>query len=94
MHIRYDFAQISGAVQDIRSSATRINAQLDELKSIIAPMAQTWEGEASDSYQAHQLKWDNAAADLNAILNQIATTVEQGNTTMSDVNRAAANSWG
>ena len=43
---------------------------------------------------AHQAKWDQAAADLNEILNQIANTVEDGNNTMSAVNNAAANSWG
>ena len=57
-------------------------------------MTQTWEGEAATSYMAHQAKWDQAAADLNEILNQIANTVEDGNNTMHAVNNAAANSWG
>ena len=94
MHIKYDFGQIGSTAQDIRTSAATINGQLNELKEVIRPMTATWEGEAATSYMAHQAKWDQAAADLNEILNQIASTVEDGNNTMSAVNNAAANSWG
>lgn len=94
MHIKYDFAQISNTAADIRSSVTRINGQLTDLKDLIKPMTDTWEGEARDAYFAHQAKWDQAAEDLNRILNQIAETVDEGNTQMQAVNTAAANSWG
>ena len=94
MQIKYNFAQISNTAQDIRSSATRINGQLLDLKDMIKPMTDTWEGEAAASYRAHQTKWDQAAEDLNRILNQIATTVDEGNNQMMAVNTAAANSWG
>ena len=94
MHIKYDFAQISNATADIRSSASRINGQLSDLKDMIKPMTDTWEGDAAVNYRAHQAKWDQAAEDLNRILNQIADTVEEGNNQMMAVNAAAANSWG
>lgn len=93
MQIKYDFAQIVNASEDMRSSSAHINGQLAELKQIIAPMVQTWEGSAAAAYQAHQAKWDQAAEDLNAILAQIAATVEEGNTSMLSVNNAAAGSW-
>ncbi|MBC3178994.1 WXG100 family type VII secretion target [Corynebacterium lujinxingii] len=94
MQIKYDFAQIAGASEDMRASASRINGDLAELKQMLQPMAQTWEGTAATAYQAHQAKWDQAAEDLNQILTQIAQTVEDGNSTMLAVNNAAANSWG
>lgn len=94
MQIKYDFAQIANASEDMRASAARINGDLNELKQMLQPMVQTWEGTASTAYQAHQAKWDQAAADLNQILNQIAQVVEDGNSTMLAVNNAAANSWG
>lgn len=94
MQIKYDFAQISNAATDIRSSAARIDGQLADLKDMIKPMTDSWEGEAATSYRAHQAKWDQAAEDLNRILNQISDTVEEGNNQMMAVNTAAANSWG
>ena len=94
MQIKYDFAQIAGASEDMRASASRINGDLAELKQMLQPMVQTGEGTAATAYQAHQAKWDQAAEDLNQILTQIAQTVEDGNSTMLAVNNAAANSWG
>lgn len=94
MQIKYDFAQITNVSEDLRSSAARINGDLAELKQMLQPMAETWQGSAATAYQAHQAKWDQAADELNQILNQIATTVEDGNSTMLAVNNAAANSWG
>ena len=94
MQIKYDFGQISNTASDMRSSAARINGQLAELRDMIKPMTDTWEGTAAEIYRAHQAKWDQAAEDLNLILNQIADTVEEGNNQMMAVNTAAANSWG
>lgn len=92
--IKYQFGAIQSAAADIQSTSGRINALLDGLKSQIQPMVSTWEGESASAYQAAQAKWDNAAAELNAVLASIATTVQEGNDRMSDVNRMAAASWG
>lgn len=92
--IKYDFGAINGAAADIHSTSGRINGLLGDLKSAIAPMAATWEGESAVAYQAAQDKWDKAADELNIVLATIANTVDQSNERMSDVNRRAAASWG
>lgn len=92
--IKYDFGAISAAASDITSTAGRINGLLADLKSHIRPMVSTWEGESATAYAQAQQQWDTAAEELNTILQTIATTVNQGNDRMSDVNRRAAASWG
>ncbi|MDD7582538.1 WXG100 family type VII secretion target [Corynebacterium sp. 32222D000AT] len=92
--IKYEFGAIEAAAADINSTSARINGLLDELKSIIEPMAATWEGESAAAYQQAQRKWDNAALELNQVLMTISRTVSEGNDAMSDVNRRAAASWG
>lgn len=92
--IKYGFNSLDGAAADIQSSSRNIGAQLADLKASLKPMVATWEGEAAESYQAHQAKWDAAAADLNEILTTIGRAVEEGNQRMRAVNTAAANSWG
>lgn len=92
--IKYEFGAIEAAAADINSTSARINGLLDELKSIIDPMAATWEGESAAAYQQAQRKWDNAALELNQVLMTISRTVSEGNDAMSDVNRRAAASWG
>ena len=91
--IRYDFGAISAAAADMRSSSGRINGLLGELKSQIAPMVNTWEGDSAVAYQDAQNRWDRAAAELNQILETIARTVEDGTQRMSDMNSRAAASW-
>lgn len=92
--IKYEFGAISGAAADIQSTSQHINSLLDDLKSVIAPMTSTWEGDSAAAYAAAQDKWDCAAAELNTVLATISTTVADSNDRMSDVNRRAAASWG
>ena len=91
--IKYGFGSLAGAAADIESSSRSIGSQLEDLKAQLKPMVSTWEGEAAQSYQVHQQKWDAAAAELNQILSSIARVVSEGNQRMQEVNTAAANSW-
>ena len=91
--IKYEFGAIEGAAADIKSTAARMNNELEQLKSSLQPMVSTWEGESAAAYQEAQNKWDRAAEELNAILATISGTVDQGNRRMSDINRQAAGSW-
>ena len=92
--IKYNFGAIDGAAADIKSTSARIGSQLEDLKSQLAPMVATWEGEASVAYQEAQAKWDRSAAELNVILDSVARTVSDGNSRMDQINRQSANSWG
>ena len=71
-----NFPAMSQAVTDVRAGWNNINNQLDELKSYLAPMRNTWTGSARESYDAEQAKWDAAAADLTQILNRIGTALQ------------------
>jgi WXG100 family type VII secretion target len=92
--IKYQFGDIEAAAADIRATAGSMNALLDDLKQQLHPMVSTWEGDSASAYQTAQAKWDSAAAELNTILETIASTVQEGNDRMSEVNRMAAASWG
>ena len=92
--IKYPFGNIAAAAADIRATAGSMNALLDDLKQQLRPMVSTWEGDSASAYQTAQAKWDSAAAELNTILETIASTVQEGNDRMSEVNRMAAASWG
>ena len=92
--IHYTFGDIDAASADIRATSARINGLLDDLKSELAPMVATWEGESAIAYQQAQKQWDTAAAELNQVLARISLAVGHGNDRMGQINRAAANSWG
>ena len=72
--IKYQFGDIETAAADIRATAGSMNALLDDLKQQLRPMVSTWEGDSASAYQTAQAKWDSAAAELNTILETIAST--------------------
>jgi early secretory antigenic target protein ESAT-6 len=71
-HIRVTFESVMGAAGDTDTIAGQIEQQLGELKGYLAPMVSSWSGQASSDYQSLQARWDTSAADLNAVLRQIA----------------------
>jgi WXG100 family type VII secretion target len=76
-HILVNFSTIQNAGSEVRSTAARIQAQLDELKSGVKKIAASWEGAAQEGYQAYQAQWDNKAADLQQVLGQIGSSLDQ-----------------
>ncbi len=77
--VRVTFGELDAAQGNITSTVNAINSQLDDLKSFLAPMVSTWDGQAAETYNALQRQWDTAAAELNQVLAQIASAVGTAN---------------
>lgn len=73
------FGELEGARSSIQTTWTNISREMEDLKRYLQPMVETWTGEASSAYQAHQTKWDRSAADLNQVLNQIGVALGTSN---------------
>lgn len=73
------FSELESARSSIQATWTNINREMQDLKRYLQPMVDTWTGDASIAYQAHQAKWDRSAADLNQVLNQIAIALGTSN---------------
>ncbi|MGB3486456.1 MAG: WXG100 family type VII secretion target [Mycobacterium sp.] len=92
--ISYNFAEIDAAVrQELHSTATRLNAALDDLSARIAPLQQVWTREAAQAYRLQQAAWQQSAAALNEILVRLGNAVRDGAGQVADTDRAAANAW-
>lgn len=85
-----NFAQLGGTTEHLVASVTRMNTALADLKSYLAPMVSTWEGDASVQYQALQQKWDTSAAELNATLQRIGAALGDTNDQFQATERANA----
>ncbi|MGH3515917.1 MAG: WXG100 family type VII secretion target [Haloechinothrix sp.] len=75
MSINVNYGALQVASDDIKSTTTQVNGILDQLKSDIAPLVNTWEGEAQTAYREKQAQWDQAAEDINKVLASIGTAV-------------------
>ncbi|WP_116116351.1 WXG100 family type VII secretion target [Austwickia chelonae] len=86
--IGVNFGGLAGTHQRVTATVNQMNAQLSDLKSMLAPMVSTWTGEAATNYNEKQRQWDQAAADLNAVLAAIGNAVAQANEGYQSTERA------
>ena len=91
--IKVTFAELGGAQQHVAQTAQQMNAHLEDLQRMLAPLVATWTGEAATDYAAKKRQWDTAAADLNQVLVQIGTALGQANEGYQQVERANASRW-
>jgi len=92
--LSYNFGELEYSVrQEIHTTAARLNAALDELRSQIAPLQQLWTSEAAAAYQVEQLKWHQAATALNEILIDLGHAVRDGADEVANADRRAAGVW-
>jgi len=73
------FGELESARKSIMTTWKNISQELEELKSYLKPMANTWTGDASIAYQTLQAQWDQSAKDLNQVLNQIGVALGTSN---------------
>ena len=92
--IKVTFGEIASSQDSVASTTRSITQQLDDLKAFLAPMVGSWSGDAADSYNLHQGKWDTAAGDLNQVLAQIGVALGVANENYQRTNSAAAARFG
>ena len=66
--IKVTFGQLQATQEHTQQTVASMNSQLQDLKSYLAPLVSTWEGQAAENYNAKQRQWDTAANDLNEVL--------------------------
>ncbi|MFJ6217384.1 WXG100 family type VII secretion target [Streptomyces sp. NPDC092296] len=93
-HILVNFSTIQNAGSEVRSTAGRIQQQLDDLKAGVQRIAQSWDGKAKEGYQARQAEWDRSAADLHQVLNQIGTALDNAAQSYQQTENKNASIWG
>jgi early secretory antigenic target protein ESAT-6 len=92
--ILVNYATITNASSDVRSTAGRIKQQLDDLEAAVKRVASTWEGEAQEGYQRKQSEWDKTAADLHATLLKIAAALQNAAENYQATEKSNASTWG
>lgn len=92
--IQVTFGALEEARGSIQTAWGNISRELDDLKSYLQPLVQTWSGDASTAYQSQQAQWDRSAADLNQVLNQISVALATSNENFQSAERANAARYG
>ncbi len=92
--LSYQFGEIEASVRrEIHTTAARLNALLEDLRSQIAPLQEVWTREAAAAYRVEQGRWQQSALALNDILIRLGNAVRDGASDVADADRRAANTW-
>lgn len=94
MSIVVNYAALQTASDDIKDTTNQVNGILDQLKSDLGPLVESWEGEAQASYRQKQDQWDQAADDLNRVLASIGTAVQDALTRYQEGEQKTQASFG
>jgi WXG100 family type VII secretion target len=87
------FEQINQASENTKSTAAYMNSELSQLKSDLSQLKSIWVGSTGDSYKALQAKWDQALTDLNQVLSDISTALNQANQVYTQTESTNGRVW-
>ncbi len=88
------FSDINQASADCNTVAATIESDLNDLRTYLGPIAASWTGSASVQYQSLQARWNSAANDLNAVLNNIGQALSVAYQNYSQAEHTNALIWG
>jgi early secretory antigenic target protein ESAT-6 len=75
--IKVNYAAIEEAGGSCKTAGGQIENVFDQLKSQLAPLTDTWTGDAQEAWRQRQDEWNRALGELNALLARIATALPQ-----------------
>ncbi|MFG2524284.1 WXG100 family type VII secretion target [Streptomyces sp. NPDC048527] len=85
------YGALDTAATEIGNMAKQLEADLAEIKTLVAGTVAYWEGEAQSTYGDKQKKWDDEARDIHHALQGIGHVVHQaGGDYMGGDKRAAS----
>ncbi len=93
MTIKVDFAAVTQAATDITTAMNNMDSQLENLKTLLAPMIAEWDGAAREQYYIRQTEWDTAATGIKELLGTYSTKVTQAGERMSTTETTNTNIW-
>ena len=70
-------AQVSALSAQIRTGAQGIRAEIERLESEVGKLRAAWNGDAQNSYDAAQRKWNQSLGEMQALLERISSSTEQ-----------------
>lgn len=91
--IHVQFESLAAGQQGIRNNYNKLTATIEQLESDLAPMIASWSGAAQASYLACKKQWDDAAAALALVLNNVSTAVGDAHQNYTGAERAAQAHW-
>ncbi|OLT41311.1 type VII secretion protein [Saccharomonospora sp. CUA-673] len=75
--IKVDYATIHTAAEDCKATGGELENLFEQLQSQLAPLVESWEGDAMMAWNEVQNNWNTSLEELKQVLAQIATALPQ-----------------
>jgi len=92
--IKVTFGAIDQLGASIDGQVRQIETQLEDLRSAITKLAQSWTGGANEAFQGVQRNWNQSADDLTNVLNRIAVAVHTAHDAYQHTEQQNTSVWG
>jgi 6 kDa early secretory antigenic target len=88
------FGSMATGEADFASTYQQIHGTLTTLESQLQASLNRWTGAAQAAYYVEKTKWDNAAADMAAVVAQLGKAIGIANENYQSAERANQAMWG
>jgi 6 kDa early secretory antigenic target len=87
------FGTMDQAQADFQGTYSSLRSTMDDLDSQLRTNLSQWEGSAQEAYYAAKTKWDNAMADMQGVLNQLAGVIGTASDNYQQAEKANTALW-
>jgi WXG100 family type VII secretion target len=87
------FQSLQDGASQVAKTASNFDSQLNDVKSVVANVAQTWTGSAADGYNQTMQQWNAAQNDLNETLQKIGRALSAAEQAYSQTESSNASLW-
>jgi WXG100 family type VII secretion target len=88
------FGSMAEGEAEFASTYQALQSTLSTLESQLQSSLAEWTGAAQAAYHVQKQKWDNAAADMAAVVSQLGKAIGVANTNYEQAERANSAMWG
>ncbi|GAB3269733.1 hypothetical protein GCM10027449_04120 [Sinomonas notoginsengisoli] len=83
--MKVDTEAIGSSAQAVLATSERVRAEVQSMRNNLENLRATWEGQASNSFQALVADWSRTQAQVEASLGQIGAALHHAGTAYGDI---------
>jgi early secretory antigenic target protein ESAT-6 len=91
--IGVNFEALQTGQAGIQKTYTSLQATLDQLETDLKPMIETWTGAAQEAYLTNKQQWDQGAASLAQVLQNVGRAVGDAHENYQTTHNATKQIW-
>ena len=88
------FAALQEGAANVNKTANSFDQQLNDVKSVVNNIAQSWTGSAHEGYSQQMQQWNAAQDDLNSTLAKIGKALQAAEQAYTQTEQSNAKLWG